>query len=176
MAPLPDSTNFFSSDIKVYTTKVKIDKPLPGLKPGMTAQVEILVDRKTDVLTVPVLAVLQFHGKDHVSKKVDDRFVETEVELGVSNEKYVEVLKGLKEGDVVAMSPMSLMTDEEKRKAFGSASKGGKRDWGEEGSATADGQGRGRGAARREPRRRSSAWPGRRRQGQCRSGQGESQG
>src|SRR6202020_487976 len=55
VAPLPDSTNFFSSDIKVYTTKVKIDQPLPGLKPGMTAQVEILVDRKTDVLTVPVL-------------------------------------------------------------------------------------------------------------------------
>ena len=94
VAPLPDSTNFFSSDIKVYTTKVRIDRAAAGLKPGMTAQVEILVDRKTDVLTIPVLAVLQFHGKDHVTKKVDDRFVQTEVELGVSNEKYVEVLKG----------------------------------------------------------------------------------
>jgi HlyD family secretion protein len=140
LAPLPDSTNFFSSDIKVYTTKVKIDNPLPGLKPGMTAQVEILVDHKADVLTVPVLAILQYHGKDHVSKRIDDRFVETDVELGVSNEKYVEVLKGLKEGDVVAMSPMSLMTDEEKRKAFGSASKGGKKDWGEEGGADAKGE------------------------------------
>ena len=146
VAPLPDSTNFFSSDIKVYTTKVEIDDPLPGLKPGMTAQVEILVDRKENVLTIPVLAVLQFHGKDHVTKKVDDRFVQTDVELGVSNEKYVEVLKGLNEGDVVAMSPISLMTDEEKRNAFGSAAKGGKRDWGEEG-ATADGKGAaGRGA------------------------------
>ena len=47
----------------------------------------------------------------------------TEVELGLSNEKYVEIMKGVKEGDVVAMSPMSLMTDEEKRKAFGSAAK-----------------------------------------------------
>jgi HlyD family secretion protein len=142
VAPLPDSTNFFSSDIKVYTTKVKIDQPLPGLKPGMTAEVTILVDRKPSVLTIPVLAVLQYHGKDHVSKKADDdRFVETEVELGVSNEKYVEVLKGLKEGDVLAMSPMSLMTDDEKRKAFGSASKGGKRDWGEDGSAEADAKG-----------------------------------
>ena len=141
VAPLPDSTNFFSSDIKVYTTKVKIDRPLPGLKPGMTAQVEILVERKSDVLTVPVLAILQFHGKDHVARKIDDRFVQTEVELGVSNEKYVEVLKGISEGDVVAMSPMSLMTDDEKRKAFGSASKGGKKDWGEEGASDADGKG-----------------------------------
>jgi HlyD family secretion protein len=141
VAPLPDSTNFFSSDIKVYTTKVKIDRPLSGLKPGMTAQVEILVDRKVDVLMVPVLAILQFHGKDHVSKKIDDRYVETEVELGVSNEKYVEILKGLSVGDVVAMSPMSLMTDDEKRKAFGSASKGGKKDWGEEGAADAEAKG-----------------------------------
>jgi HlyD family secretion protein len=133
VAPLPDSANFFSSDIKVYTTKIQIDRPLPGLKPGMTAQVEILVDRKADVLTVPVLAVLQFHGKDHLSRRMNDRFVQTEVELGVSNEAYVEILKGANEGDVVAMSPMSLMTDEEKRKAFGSATKGGKKDWGEEG-------------------------------------------
>ena len=115
VAPLPDSTNFFSSDIKVYTTKVRIDDPLSGLKPGMTAQVEILVDRKENVLTIPVLAVLQYHGKDHVTKKIDDRFVQTDVELGVSNEKYVEVLKGLNEGDIVAMSPISLMSDEEKR-------------------------------------------------------------
>ena len=147
VAPLPDSTNFFSSDIKVYTTKVRIDDPLPGLKPGMTAQVEILVDRKEDVLNIPVLAVLQYHGKDHVTKKVEDRFVESEVELGVSNEKYVEVLKGLKEGDVVAMSPISLMTDEEKRNAFGSAAKGGKRDWGEDGGAAADGKGVAEGGA-----------------------------
>jgi HlyD family secretion protein len=143
VAPLPDSTNFFSSDIKVYTTKVKIDKPLPGLKPGMTAQVEILVDRKPDVLLVPVLAILQYHGKDHVTRRIDDRFVDTEVELGASNEKYVEILKGINVGDVVAMSPMSLMTDEEKRKAFGSASKGGKKDWGEEGAADAEAKGEG---------------------------------
>ncbi len=136
VAPLPDSTNFFSSDIKVYTTKVRIDKPLPGLRPGMTAQVEILVDRKTDVLTVPGAGgpAVPRQGPRHQESR-RSASSQTEVELGVSNEKYVEVMKGLKEGDVVAMSPMSLMTDEEKRKAFGSASKGGKKDWGEEGAS-----------------------------------------
>ena len=39
----------------------------------MTAEVEILVDRKENVLSVPVLAILQYNGKDHVTKKVDDR-------------------------------------------------------------------------------------------------------
>ncbi len=30
IAPLPDPGNFFSRDIKVYTTHVKIDNPYPA--------------------------------------------------------------------------------------------------------------------------------------------------
>jgi HlyD family secretion protein len=130
VAALPDSTNFFSSDIKVYSTKVRIIDPLPGLRPGMTAEVEILVDRKEKVLTVPVMAVLQFGGKDHVTKKLGDQFVQSEVELGASNDKYVEVTKGVAAGDVVVMDPVALMSDEEKRVAFGAAAKGSKKAWG----------------------------------------------
>ncbi len=44
-----------------------------------------------------------------MTKKVDGRFVQTEIELGVSNEKFVEIKSGAKEGDIVAMSPVSLM-------------------------------------------------------------------
>ena len=43
-APLPDPGNIFSSDIKVYTTRIRIESPIAGLRPGMTAQVKILVD------------------------------------------------------------------------------------------------------------------------------------
>ena len=54
---------------------------------------------------MPVQAVLEFNGKDHVTKKVDDRYVQTEVELGLSNERFVQVTKGVKEGELVVMSP-----------------------------------------------------------------------
>ena len=67
----PDS--FFSSDIKVYTTHVTIDKGLPGLRPGMSAQVEILVTELDNVLSVPVQAIIEFKGKDHVAVKTADR-------------------------------------------------------------------------------------------------------
>jgi HlyD family secretion protein len=127
---LPDSTNMFSSDIKVYTTKVRIEQPIAGLRPGMTAEVEILVDRKEHVLSVPVQAIVQFGGKDHITKKVGDRYEQIEVDLGASNEKYVEVTKGLSDGDVVVMDPVGLMTDDEKRVAFGAAGKGSKKAWG----------------------------------------------
>ena len=66
-----------------------------------------------------------------------NRFLQTEVELGLSNEKFVEIKKGVKEGDIVAMSPISLMTDEEKRNAFGSTGKATLRDWSKEETADA---------------------------------------
>jgi RND family efflux transporter MFP subunit len=138
VAPLPDPSNFFSSDIKVYTTHIRIDDPLSGLRPGMTAQVEILVDRRENVLSVPVQAILQYNGKEHVTKKVGDRFARGEVEVGASNEKFVQINKGLAEGDLVVLNPMALMTEEEKREAFRSTSKESKKDWGGAGGAGGD--------------------------------------
>jgi hypothetical protein len=95
----------------------------------MTAQVEILVDRRENVLYVPVQAILEYNGKQHVTKKVGDRFERLEVEVGVSNEKFVQVTKGLAEGDLVVLNPISLMTEEEKREAFRSTAKEAKKDW-----------------------------------------------
>jgi HlyD family secretion protein len=129
VAPLPDPTTFFSSDIKVYTAHVRIDDLLPGLRPGMSAEVTILVDRRDDVLTVPVNSILQYGGKNHVTKKRDERFERVEVELGPSNEKHVQVLKGLQEGDVVVLNPGGLLSEEEQRELFGSTSKLAKKEW-----------------------------------------------
>ncbi len=130
VAPLPDPGNFFSSDIKVYTTHIKIDNGLASLRPGMTAQVEILVNRLENILSVPVQAILQYNGKDHVTKKVGDRFERIEVVVGQTNEKFVQVTKGLDEGDIVVLNPMSLMSEDEKREAFRSTSKESKKEWG----------------------------------------------
>ena len=115
VAPLPDPTSFFSSDVKVYTTRVKIDKPLSGLRPGMNAEVTILVDRKDNVLSVPVQAILEYSGKDHLAVRTPSGFERREVELGATNDKYVEVTKGITAGVVVAHEPADL--DQREREA-----------------------------------------------------------
>jgi RND family efflux transporter MFP subunit len=129
--PLPDPTSFFASDVKVYTTLVTIDNPLPGLRPGMTAQVEILVTQLDDVLSVPVQAVLEFKGKDYVYvARPDGTFVRREVKVGTTNDKMIEIKEGLQAGEEVALSPTLLMTEAEKREAFAVAAKGdGKEGW-----------------------------------------------
>src|SRR5262249_36721591 len=55
VALLPDPTGYFDRDLKVYSTRVKFGAnpaaQVSGLRPGMTADVEILVAELHDVLT-----------------------------------------------------------------------------------------------------------------------------
>jgi hypothetical protein len=125
VAPLPDPNSFFSSDIKVYTTLISIDNGIEALRPGMTAQIEILITQLESVMSIPVQAVLQFKGKDHVYvRRADGEWARREIKLGVSNDKLIEVREGLDEGDEVALSPVLLMSEAEKREAFAVAGKG----------------------------------------------------
>lgn len=129
--PLPDPTSFFSSDIKVYTTMVAIDDGFSELRPGMTAQVEILITQLDNVLSVPVQAILEFKGKNYAYVRQGDEFARREIVLGISNDKLVEVKEGISDGDEVALNPVALMSETEKRDAFSVASKGagGKGEW-----------------------------------------------
>src|SRR5271157_1712464 len=130
VAPLPDPNTMFSSDVKVYTTRVKIDNPLPGLRPGMNAEVTILVDRKEKVLSVPVQAVIEYGGKDHLAIRTPSGYDRREVDLGATNDKFVEVTKGVTAGAVVALNPLTLISENEKRELFGVDGKSaGKKDW-----------------------------------------------
>lgn len=76
-----------------------------SLKPGMTANLKIVVGRREDVLLVPALAVQQ--GEEGNVVMVQDSpqgpAVQTRVELGLSDGLYVEVVRGLNEGDQVVI-------------------------------------------------------------------------
>ena len=119
VAPLPDPTSFFSSDIKVYTTHVTIDNPLPGLRPGMSAGVEILVSERDSALRVPAKAVLHYDDKDHVAvKKPDGGFEWRDVTVGDSNDTEFEVKQGIEPGERVVLDPINLLSEEERLKAI----------------------------------------------------------
>jgi HlyD family secretion protein len=117
IAPLPDSRNAPDSDVRFYTTKVRIDRRLPGLRPGFTASVEISLAGRDNVLSVPVEAIVQYDDKDHVAvKKADGTFEWREVTLGISNERIVEVKQGIKSGEQVAIKPLALLTEQQQQK------------------------------------------------------------
>jgi multidrug efflux pump subunit AcrA (membrane-fusion protein) len=82
----------------------------------MNANVELIVNELDDVLSVPVSAVVTYDGKDHVAvKKPDGGFEWREVTLGAASDKVVEVRHGIKSGERVALFPLNLLSEEEKR-------------------------------------------------------------
>ena len=103
---LPDSQNrWMSPDLKVYLTTISIQDAADWLKPGMTAKVEVLVDRLPEVVYVPVQAVTPQAGHQ-VCHVVRGGSVETrQIEIGQFNDEFIEIKSGLKAGEKVLLRP-----------------------------------------------------------------------
>jgi multidrug resistance efflux pump len=127
VATVSSQQDFLSADVKVYATKVAIDQSLPGLKPGMSAEVTIKIgDALEHVLTVPVEAIVgSAEMGEHRTCFVltPDGPVEKAIVVGVSNETVAEVKDGLKEGDEVVLNPKTLVGDRIKTRQPGSEKK-----------------------------------------------------
>ncbi len=105
VSPLADSTNsWMRGGVKEYTTVVTIDRmPSDELKPGMTAEVEILVNEVPDALVVPVQSVTERERQHYVYKRNGTGFERQTVKIGESNERFVAITDGLAPGDEVAL-------------------------------------------------------------------------
>jgi HlyD family secretion protein len=103
VSPLSASTRWEASNN--YQVIVTIDKFPEGikLKPGMTAEVEILVGEYPNVLAVPIQSVASFGRKKFVFVETGREYVPREVEIGNTNISFVEITSGLKENEVVAL-------------------------------------------------------------------------
>lgn len=111
VAVLPDQGGWMSSDTKVYKTVVVIEEEVQRLKPGMTAVVEIQVDQLHDVVSIPVQAAMQVGRETWCYVENGSGAERRDLLLGRTNDKFVEVREGLKEGDRVVLNPMALWTE-----------------------------------------------------------------
>jgi HlyD family secretion protein len=107
----PEATNFFSGNVKEYATLIKIDGAPEELKPGMTAEIEILVSQKKGVLQVPVQCVVERGGKFRSYVKTPKGIEGREVVLGGTNDTVIEVVDGVKEGELVLLNPRADVPD-----------------------------------------------------------------
>lgn len=105
VAVLPEQNSWSGNDTKVYQTIVTIDEKVEHLKPGMTAVAEILVDSVSDVVTVPLHAVVQHDEQTYVLVRNENSLVPRAVDLGQASETRVSVRQGLSEGESIAVNP-----------------------------------------------------------------------
>lgn len=96
-----------------YAVTVTLDQGSAGVRPGMTAVVEIITAEKTDALLVPRRAVRNEGGKSYVlvptggpptftnTGQMEPASERREISLGLSNSEFVEVLSGLSAGEEI---------------------------------------------------------------------------
>ncbi len=111
IAVLPDQGNYMSSDTKVYETVVTIEDEVDQIKPGMTAVVEIHIDYLKNVISLPVQAIVQIKDQNWVYADRNGSIERQDVVLGKTNEKFVEIISGIFEGDRVVLNPMAIIDE-----------------------------------------------------------------
>jgi len=106
------------AETRSIPVRVELANPGQRLKPAMFAQVELAVGNRTPVLTVPDSAVIDTGTRRMVLVQVGEgRFEPREIELGARGENYVEVIKGVSDGERVVVAANFLIDAESNLKA-----------------------------------------------------------
>lgn len=110
IANVADQQLWMARDIKAYPALIHLDGEPSRLKPGMTAEARILLDRREDVLTVPPQAIVR-SGKERYCyvRAGEDKIELRTLVLGVLGDRAVEVREGLHIGDPVLADPSAVV-------------------------------------------------------------------
>lgn len=101
---LPDSQmRWTDPDNKVYLTTITINRTTDWLKPGMTARSEIMIRTVPDVVHVPIQAVTPIGGKQFCFVAKGNGQEKREVEIGEFNDEFIEIKKGIVNGENVCL-------------------------------------------------------------------------
>ncbi len=93
------------TDVNYYEGFVTIEGVEPGLRPGMTSQVEIDLPLRDDVLTVPSESVVNNEGQVVCYVVHGDDLERRPVKLGRVTQNLTEVTAGLREGEQIVLDP-----------------------------------------------------------------------
>ncbi|HEY0708503.1 MAG TPA: efflux RND transporter periplasmic adaptor subunit [Polyangia bacterium] len=91
------------------------NQDLSQIKPGMTADVRVLIEKRPKVLLLPIEAVTEEKGISRVHKLErtggDPRTRKVDVTVGKRNDREVEITGGVAEGDEILIQPPAVKSD-----------------------------------------------------------------
>jgi HlyD family secretion protein len=102
-------TATLDTGVVTYLTTLELDPTSAPLRAGMTANVDIVTDRRDNILLVPnrFIRFDRLTGKTFVDRLSGGVVQSIEIEIGTRDEFSSEVLAGLEEGDVVVLVKQS---------------------------------------------------------------------
>lgn len=93
----------WKNNLRVFPLEIVFEAKEATIRPGITANIEIPLSQKKQVNSVILSAVFtNDRGDEYVYKQTSpDNWEKTTVKTGISDLLYVEILEGLKPGDIV---------------------------------------------------------------------------
>ena len=125
-----------TGEISTFRTRVLVEGDIADLRPGMSAQVEIEVERADDAIIVPIEAGVERDKEEEedeedpglegekppkrrkkrkkeyvelVFRVEDGKAMRTEVKTGISDNTHIVVLMGIAEGDEIVAGPYRVL-------------------------------------------------------------------
>jgi len=108
VSPVTRPAGWWTGNVVKYDTIIEL-APEQGLKPGMSAEVEVIMDRYENVLTIPVAAVVETTDGDFCWVRTAEGAVRRPLQLGDSNDSFIVVKAGLKQGEAVVLNALALI-------------------------------------------------------------------
>ncbi|MHC4367207.1 MAG: efflux RND transporter periplasmic adaptor subunit [Planctomycetota bacterium] len=110
VAPVTRPAGWWTGNVVKYDTIIRLGS-VEGLKPGMSAEVEVIMDRHEDVLTIPAAAVLQTTQGDFCWVKTTEATERRSLQLGDTDDHFIVVETGVAEGDEVVLDPLASIAE-----------------------------------------------------------------
>ncbi|MBI3819931.1 MAG: HlyD family efflux transporter periplasmic adaptor subunit [Planctomycetes bacterium] len=113
LSVVPDSqSRWMNPDLRVYRAEVEIEVSTEEFRPQMSCAIEIVVKDIPDAVYVPVQAIFRRAGKPICYVMTGTTATAREVEVGLTNERNVQIKTGVVVGDVVLLSlPPGMSSD-----------------------------------------------------------------
>ena len=105
--PLVDRRESSSGEVKNFMGRIPMDARARTLHPGASAEVVIATHQRIGAVTVPAEAPRREENRDVCYVVGPAGLEKRPVVLGLATAEWCEVIKGIEEGDVVALEPPS---------------------------------------------------------------------
>lgn len=116
VSSVPISSNWMRPDLKEYKATIRIltdSGDITKLKPGLTAEIEIRVDQRPDILQVPVQSVITIGEQRYIFILSPDGSADRRgVEIGQASDTMIEIISGVEAGEEVILNPRTHFADE----------------------------------------------------------------
>ena len=102
-----------ANSVVKFRVEVTVDRPDPRLKPGMSARCAVIIGRRQNVLRIPKdsvpltgrTATIQVVSEALKDGKKTDVFTDRKVDVGLRGDTFVEIVRGLRQGERIRPAP-----------------------------------------------------------------------